>query len=198
MATTNIKTNRTTQQAGDQKLIDGLTKHASALPSLTVLGTTLQTTDIITTLQARLASAGTVISTRATWQNAVKTDKAERASTKALVSAVRQAVLLAFAGQVDVLADFGLKPRKPRVPRTPAQKAEATAKAKATRAARHTMGSKQKASIKGTVPGTAPVTGPSAAPTPVPAPAPVPSPEPAPAPSPASPAPAPAVTPPHS
>jgi hypothetical protein len=179
-------TNRTNQQLGDQHLIDGLTKHASSLPSLTILGTTLKTTDIITTLQARLASASTVITTRATWQNAVKTDKAERASTKAFVSAVRQAVLLAFAGQIDVLADFGLKPHKTRAPRTPAQKAAATAKAKATRAARHTMGSKQKASIKGTVPATAPETAPS------PAPAPAPSPSPA---SPASPAPAPAAAP---
>jgi hypothetical protein len=76
--------------------------------------------------------------------------------------------LVAFAGSIDTLADFALKARKPRTPLTPEQKAAAVAKAEATRAARHTMGPKQKAAIKGTVPATAPATQP-AAPAPAPA-----------------------------
>jgi hypothetical protein len=42
------------------------------------------------------------------------------------------------------LADFGLNPKKARTPLTIEEKAAAAAKRKATRAARHTMGSKQK------------------------------------------------------
>ena len=57
---------------------------------------------------------------------------------------------MAFAGQVDTLADFGLTARAKHVA-TPEEKLASTDKAKATRAARHTMGSKQKAAIKGTV-----------------------------------------------
>jgi hypothetical protein len=44
---------------------------------------------------------------------------------------------------VDALATFGLTPRKPRVV-SPEARVAAAAKAKATRAARHTMGKKQK------------------------------------------------------
>jgi hypothetical protein len=44
-----------------------------------------------------------------------------------------------------------MKPRKAPAARTPEEKIAAAAKAKATRAARHTMGSKQKAKVKGTV-----------------------------------------------
>ncbi|HEY8089983.1 MAG TPA: hypothetical protein VIF09_19110, partial [Polyangiaceae bacterium] len=86
----------------------------------------------------------------------------------------KQALKVIFAGQIEALADFGLKAPKPRTPLTNAQKAAAAAKAKATRALRHTMGSKQKAALTGTAP--APVT--------------TPSPEPAAAPPAASPAPA--------
>jgi hypothetical protein len=63
---------------------------------------------------------------------------------------VRQTLLLAFDGKLDTLADFGLTARAVPV-RTPEQRTAAAAKAKATRAARHTMGSKQKAAIKGAV-----------------------------------------------
>jgi hypothetical protein len=64
-------------------------------------------------------------------------------------------------GSIDTLADFGLKPRKTRTPRTPEQKAASVAKSLATRAARHTMGSKQKAKVTGAAPHAAPVTAPS-------------------------------------
>jgi hypothetical protein len=44
---TNSKVNRTTHQAADQKLIDGLKKHEATIPSLVIGGTSLKTTDII-------------------------------------------------------------------------------------------------------------------------------------------------------
>jgi hypothetical protein len=182
MASNTPMKNRLDQVAAEQKLVDGLNKHAQAITSFVIAGATVTMKDIITNLQTLIASANTVESTRATWQNAVKADKDERAKLKAFVSSVKQALLLAFAGSIDALADFGLTPHKVAV-RTPAQKIAAAAKAKATRAARHTAGTKQKKAIKGTVPTTAPGT-PAAAPVPTPAPAPVPSPAPAPAPAP--------------
>ena len=63
---------------------------------------------------------------------------------------MKQGLLVAFAGQLDTLADFGLTARAKHVA-TPEEKLASTAKAKATRAARHTMGSRQRAKIKGTV-----------------------------------------------
>ena len=160
MTTNNL--NRIEQQTGDQKLIDGLKKHEPTLSSLFIGGTSLKTADVIGILQARIDAASTAVSSRATWQTDVKADHDGRAKTKTFVSGLRQALQVAFVGQIDALADFGLKPRKVRVT-TPEQKALASAKAKATRAARHTMGPKQKAQIKGTVP--APATTPEPAPT---------------------------------
>jgi hypothetical protein len=159
---TKTKSNRGQRQTGDQNLIDGLTKHASTLSSLTFGGTTHPTAVILAVLQARIASANAVLPTRATWQSTVAADRDERTKTQTFVSGLRQALQLAFAGSIDTLADFGLKPRKTPAPRTPEQKAAAVAKAKATRAARHTMGSKQKAKVKGTVTQTAPATPPAA------------------------------------
>jgi hypothetical protein len=56
-----------------------------------------------------------------------------------------------------MLAKFGLTPRQ-RPVTTPEVKVAAAVKAAATRAARHTMGPKEKAKIKGTVAPTAPAT----------------------------------------
>jgi hypothetical protein len=150
--------NRTERQTVDQRLIDGINRHTQTVSSLIIGGTTFTTTDIIGILQLRIVVASTAVSTKATWQTAVKADQDEHAKTKTFVSGLRQALTVMFAGQIDALADFGLKPRKVRVT-TPEQKAEAAAKARATRAARHTMGPKQKALVKGTVP--APTTPPT-------------------------------------
>ncbi len=148
---TSEKLNTIEQQAADRNLIDGLTKNSQILSSFNLGGTSVQSSEIISALQARIAAANTVQSTRAAWQTAVKANANERASTKALILSVTQAVQLMYGGSIDKLAEFGLKPRKTRTALTPEQKLAAAAKAKATRAARHTMGSKQKKSVKGTV-----------------------------------------------
>ena len=159
---TNQKSNHIQQQTADQNLINGLTKHESVLSSFLVGGTSFKTSDVITALQARLAAANTAQSTRATWLAAVKANATARASTQTLVSNAVQALKLMFAGSIESLAEFGLKPRKVRTAPTPEQKVAAAAKAKATRAARHTMGSTQKKSVKGTITTIAPPTSPSA------------------------------------
>jgi len=178
LANNTPKKNRTDETAADQKLIDGLTKHAATITSLVIGGVTMATKDIISTLQARITASQNAESTRATWQAAVVTDHAERTKTKTFVSGLRQGLIVAFTGQVDVLADFGLTTRKVVV-LTPAEKLARNAKAKATRAARHTMGSVQKAKVTGET---------AAAANPVPA-------DPAPSPIPAGPAPAPVTAP---
>ena len=163
------KNNRIDETAADQHLIDGFTRHAATITTMAIGGASLPTKDIIATLQSRIDSTKTVLSTRATWQTAVQADRAVRDKTKTTVSGVKQGLLVALAGHLDTLADFGLTARQKHVA-TPEQKLAAAAKAKATRAARHTMGSKQKAGVKGTVTPTAPATAAPAAPTPSPTP----------------------------
>jgi hypothetical protein len=63
------------------------------------------------TIQSRIDSAETVLSTRATWLAAIQADRALQDKTKPLVVGLRQALLVAFAGQIGELADFGVTPR---------------------------------------------------------------------------------------
>jgi hypothetical protein len=153
---------RSDQQAADQRLFDGLTKHAQTLPSFLVSGAPVKTADLLATLQTRLAVAKPVDSDRAAWLTAVQAYRDERAKSDALVSGVRQALHVMFAGSIETLADFGLSPRKVSVV-SPETKVAAAAKAKATREARHTMGKNQKKAVKGDVTGVVvnPVTSPN-------------------------------------
>ncbi|HEX3770605.1 MAG TPA: hypothetical protein VHV30_07070 [Polyangiaceae bacterium] len=166
---TNIpKNNRNLEIAADQNLIDGFNKHAALIQALLINGAPQTPQQIVGTLNSRIDSAKAVVTTRATWKTAIATDETVQDTTKTYVASVRQNLVTAFAGQTDVLTDFGLTARaKPVV--TPEERVARTAKAKATRAARHTMGSKQKAAIKGTVTPTAPATTAPPAATPIPA-----------------------------
>jgi hypothetical protein len=166
---THSTSNRMTQQTGDEQLIAGLTKHAGTMPSVLIGGTPRTTAEIISALQSRIAARNASVTARATWLAAVKAALDEGAATKTLVAGVRQALQVAFAGSIEALADFGLSPPKRRS-LTPEEKAAATAKAKATRAARNTMGPRQKAKIKGTVPAAATSDGGSHTPPAAPAP----------------------------
>jgi hypothetical protein len=129
------KNNQATQTAADQSLIDGFTKHAATLITLLVGGSTVKTSDLVTVLQARIAAIKAAIAAKAALMAAVAAMRAEMANTATLVSRARQALRVAFAGQADQLGDFGLQPPKVRTPPTAEQKAQAAAKALATRKA---------------------------------------------------------------
>jgi hypothetical protein len=182
MASNLPKQNRPSEIASLQKLSDGLTKHASAIPHLVIGGVSMTPTDVSAKLQSRIAVAQAVDPARAAWRNAVAVDQAATEQLTPFLSGLRQTLLVAFAGQVDAMADFGLAPRK-RPVLTTEQRTAAVLKAKATREARGTLGKNQKAEITSNVKVTATVTpmvnvpAPAApsttAPAPVPAPAPV-------------------------
>jgi hypothetical protein len=89
-------------------------------------------------------------------------EKAQTPSLRTFEAALVTFVRAAFGSSPDVLADFGLHPPKVRAPLTVEAKTAAAAKRKATRAARHTQGAKQKAKVKGAVTGiiVTPVTAP--------------------------------------
>jgi len=158
----NSKINRDVQNTADQKMIDGLTAKQQSLPSFTFGNATHTTVDIIANLQERIKAADAADLTRAAWQTAVKANRDLQANTAPMISGVRQSLQTMFAGSIDTLAEFGLKPRKTRAALTAEEKVAMVQKATATRKARNTMGPKQKAKIKGTVPATAPVTPPAA------------------------------------
>jgi hypothetical protein len=81
--------------------------------------------------------------------------------------------LPSWVGEGSAQETFGGKVKKPRAKLTVEQNAAKVAKMRATRAARHTMGKKQKAQIKGQVPpASTPATSPATPTTPSPTPAP--------------------------
>ena len=157
--TTKNKQSLQAQQAADQALVDGFTKHQATLPSVIIAGTAVPTTTIIGTLQKRIAARAAVPPAKAAYQALVQADQDERTSTKAFVSGARQAVQVMFTGQIETLGDFGLKPRKAPTPLTPEQMVAKAAKAKATRDANHPTTAKAGATPQGT---TAPATSPAA------------------------------------
>jgi hypothetical protein len=74
--------------------------------------------------------------------------KAASAQNHQLFTELKDAVIAFFGRGSPMLGQFGIKGRgKPR-PLTPEQKVLRAAKARATRAARHTLGSRQKAALK--------------------------------------------------
>jgi hypothetical protein len=154
--------NHTQTQARDAQVITGIEKHLQNTPSLPLRGSAYTPAELVKLIQSRIDSAGTAATTKATWHSNVLAERAQNTSLTAVLRELRQYVIHAFGETSPVLADFGFAPPK-RATRTPEQKAAAAAKAKATRAARHTMGKKQKKSVKGTVPAAAPATSPSPA-----------------------------------
>ncbi len=164
MSTTINKAARVNEVAALQQLVDGLTQNAATAPSVVLAGVTLKPGDIVAKIQARLAVAKAVTSAAATWHGAVQTDNAAAEQLKPLVATVKQTLIAAYSTQLDVLAEFGLAPRKKPVV-SPATRTAAALKAKATRTARGTMGKVQKAAI------TAPVTITPATATPIKSPA---------------------------
>jgi hypothetical protein len=192
MTTNKNKRSRSDDIAALQKLSEGLTQHASTVPPIVIAGVTYKPSDVTAKLQTAIAQAKAVLTTEAAWHNAVQTEDAAWKQLKPFLLAVQQILRNAYDGQLDTLADFGVTPRKKPVV-SPATRTAAALKAKATRAARGTKGSVQRASIKTdvkvapaavtsvTVDGTAPTepAHPATAPTATPV-------EPSPAPSPAT------------
>jgi hypothetical protein len=141
------------QLAADQQLADGLTQNAAAVGTIQIDGKPQTAATIAQVLLGRVATAKAVETTRTVWQAAVKANKEERANTREFVLQVRQALIVAFASNVEMLGRFGLSPRKKAAVK-PETKVVAATKAAATRQARGTAGKKQKARIKGKPPAT--------------------------------------------
>jgi hypothetical protein len=143
---------RITQQAADQKLVDGLTKHAGVIASLYLGGTAMPNAAIVSKLQALIAAVNSTNTARASLHALVLAEEQLRTQSEQFVTDLRQTILAMFSTQTDVLADFGLAPRKkPAV--SPQAKVAAAAKAAATRKARGTKGKKQLAEVSGDVTG---------------------------------------------
>jgi hypothetical protein len=116
------------------------------------MGSTYTPADLVKLVQSRTDSATQTTTTKATWHSTVAAQRTLSTQVAPILRDLRRYVIGLFGPTSPVLADFGFSPPK-QATRTPEQKAAAAAKAKATRAVRHTMGKKQKKAVKGDVTG---------------------------------------------
>ena len=134
------------------QIVTGIQKHLLSLASIPLTGTTFTGQALITLIQSQAAQAATVAAAAATWHGEVATEQELGQKLRPVLKGLRQYVINTYGATSPVLADFGYTAAV-RKPLDPAAKVAAAAKAKATRAARHTMGSVQKQAVKGDVTG---------------------------------------------
>ena len=133
------------------QLIAGTKKHFSTASSLAFGGGTYTPAQIESSLQTVLDLLSAVNVAKAATKAKLAVWNTQAPSLRSIMSAYETFVKATFGNSPDVLADFGLKPRKARAPLTIQEMAAAAAKRTATRAARHTMGTAQKKAVKGTI-----------------------------------------------
>jgi hypothetical protein len=136
-----------------EQLIAGTGKHLASTTQVMVAGGSFTPTQVTEKLQALVKLRTDVDAAKATTQAKLAAEKTDMAPLRTFMGAYVAFVKAAYPNSPDVLADFGLHPRKAPTSLTVEAKAAAAAKRKATRAARHVMGSKQRTSIKGDVSG---------------------------------------------
>ena len=145
-----------------QQLVAGIKKHLSNVSSLAFGNGTFTPAQVEASIQTLINLRTAVEDAKAATKAKLAAESAQAAPLRNQMTAFVAFVKATYGNTPDVLADFGLKPNKARAPLTISQKAAASAKRVATRAARHTMGSQQKKDIKGQVPAATPEPAPHA------------------------------------
>jgi len=154
-------TSKTTTQSRDLKIIAAVDKYFASATQMASAGKTYTPATLKAAFQSEIDANNAADSTRAVFKQQVVEAKAARSSARELRNALKTYILGNYgASAVTMLEDFGMSP-KTKSPPTVDTKAQAKAKAKATREVRHTMGKKQKLAITG-----APAANPSSPPTP--------------------------------
>jgi len=150
-----MKQNRTNLADRDRQASAGIKLHYANVPTLVLDGVSYAQADVVKILQDLIDLAGPAIAAATAFHAAVAAEKSAITKANAVYLALKGRVLSDFKSQPQVLADFGITLPTRQVP-SAVTAAEAVAKRAATRAARHTLGKRQKAKITGTVPATPP------------------------------------------
>ena len=146
------KSNRS-EAALAEELSLGTQKHLSAVTQVLIEGVTFTPAQVITQLTTLADLRAAVDAAKAIEKGRLAEERSKGPSLVAFLHAFESFVRTAFGGQPEILADFGLAPKKVRTPLTVEQQAAANAKRAATRKARGTIGKKKKLAIKGNVTG---------------------------------------------
>jgi hypothetical protein len=139
----------------DRQTIAGIQKYYSTVPSIVLDGVSYAPAEIVKVLQDQLDRLDASAAAQGVYRKAVVDERSASAKANTLYRVFRRRVLNDYKTSHDVLGEFGLLLPEKQVPNAET-KAKAVEKRDATRKARHTMGKRQKAEIKGTVPETTP------------------------------------------
>jgi hypothetical protein len=153
------------------KLAAGAQQYLSGVNQILVNGGTYTSAQVVAQMNALIALRSAVTAAQAIVKGKLAEESSKGPVLTAFLDGFVSYVETAFSGQPDVLAAFGLAPKKARTPLTGAQQALATAKRNATRKARGIGKKKDRMAIKGDVTGLimTPVTA-SSTPSPAPGP----------------------------
>jgi len=142
---------KTKDAALASKLVAGIGKHFPTASSLAFGSASLTPAEVTQRLQTLVNLRSSVNDAKATTKAKVATENAQAPALAGQMADLVSFVRSTFSKSPDVLADFGLAPRKVSTPLTVEQKAAAAAKRASTRKARMTMGKVQKKAVVGDV-----------------------------------------------
>jgi predicted Fe-Mo cluster-binding NifX family protein len=132
----NVKPNKNTALATDQKAIQGVGKHFAKVKTLTLAGASYTPASLKALFQAEIEANNALDASRAQMKEQVATTRATRAKATVARKGLRAYILGNYgASAVAMLEDFGMSPPKAPGPKTVTAKAEAVVTATATREA---------------------------------------------------------------
>jgi hypothetical protein len=144
-----VRTKATLQQRVSS-LIAGTQVHFPT-GQLTVGGVTYEPATLVQLLKSLGDAIAVADGAKAKWHDALKSLRDENAKVGPVVRAYQSYLVSSLGNAPSTLADFGLAPLKARAPLSVEKKTAAAVKRKATREARHTMGTQQRKTVKGNV-----------------------------------------------
>ncbi len=145
---------KTTRQSRLRKILFGLGKRFPNLTTVMLGGVSYPMADLKSLIQGDLDVMTATAQAKADYRAQVQVERNTHAKVNPVLRLLRNFVIAYFGDTQDASAaldDFGYSPRRSSK-KTLEVKVEAVGKSKATRVARHTLGKKQKAKVKGVVP----------------------------------------------
>ena len=142
---------KATETAQATQLIAGFQKHLSGVTSLTLASTAYTPAEITAALQLLVAIYAAVDTAKSVVQAKLAAEKTQAPPLRSLMAALVAYVKVTYSESPDVLADFGLTPKKAATKLTTEEQMVAVAKRASTRVNRGTTSKKAKQAIKGDV-----------------------------------------------
>jgi hypothetical protein len=146
MASTNNKPSRSDR---NRKMISGTQKHLASASAIVVSGVSYTPAAVEKVFQGAIDAADATAAVTAAFHKAAAAERDANKSSGALYRGMKTYLTNQYALQPDVLADFGIEIVTRQAPDATTV-AAAVVKRADTRAARHTMGKRQKSAVTGT------------------------------------------------